>query len=278
MDDGSVAVLPDDERLTQTERLRLFGPMDDDILWVHRNGATLRRCSEIRKDNAGAWEAWQAAADRGDVDTADLEWVLHDHGVSVSDVRAQLDVAARVLDGLGIDVEWDADRLGLVFRFSDGRGGVIDEPLGLRNARFGPIRLFGVRSGEALSQEHILRGAVAFLEDVRPETVRRIDAAIFAVRHRIDVPAEALDGMTPRQREWVAAHVRLGAFRGHIVAFARDGCAERHYIYDGPDMDGAVRAIQGYVALMDERQGASEAAAMSMRDGSVGHSAGGMSA
>lgn len=274
MDGRATTMIPEDDRLTQTECFRLFEPMAGDTVWVNRDGVTLIPCRKVRDSDL---EAWRAAMVHGDADTVDLEWRVYDHGISRSDVRAQLEVAAQVLDDLGVGVEWDANHLGFGFRYGDGGGGVIDQPLGFQDVGFGPIRLFDIYTGEALSLEHIRLQAAAFLEGVALGLTRSIEATVFAAQHRIDVPAAVLDGMTLRQREWAGDSLRVGASGRRVVAFARDGCVEPHHIYDGPDMDEAVRTILEYAAAMEERQGSSDVAAMSMRGGGARHGAGGMS-
>lgn len=275
MDGGSVTTTPGEGRLTQSQRLWLFGPMGDETLWVDRSGVT---CPYLRIPKSDV-EAWHDARDRGVADTADLEWKLYDHGVTVTDVQAQLAVAARALDDLGIVVEWEADGLEFKFRHGNSDDGVYDEPLGLHEAGFGPIDLFDKRTGGALTEECIRLQAAAFIEGVKmTESLRRMDAGVFVARNRVDVPADALDGMAPWQREWVAGGLRLGASAGRVLAVARGEWTDLQYIYDGPNMNEAVRAIREYVARMGDRQAASGVAAMSVPGGGAGHGVGGVSA
>lgn len=275
MDGRTIAATPEDERLTQDECFHLFGPVVDDIVWMDRNGATLLALRDVPESDEAAW---QAAMERGDADTADLEWKLYDHGVTRSDVRAQLEVAARVLDDLGVGVEWEADHLGLMFRFGDRNGSIIDMSLSVRNVGFGPIRLFDNHSGGAFPPEHVRRQAVAYIEGVRFDLVHRIYATVFAAEHRIDIPGAALDGMAAEAREWVAKSVRLGAAGDHIVVFARDGHMGFRCIYEGSDMNEAVRAIQDVVPVMEGQESVNDVAAMAMRGGSDRHGTGGVSA
>lgn len=250
MDGGAIAAVPDGDRLTQAEIIGLFGPMDDEVVWVHRDGAALRPGRDVPESDE---RAWRAAMSRGDADTSSLEWSLHDHGVSRPDVRARLGVAARTLDEMGVEVEWDADGLGITF-LHDSRGdGVSREPIGVRGAIFSPVLLFDRHTGEAFPPEHVRHQAAAFMAGVNLDAARIFEATVFVGRHAIEVPAAATDGMTPWQREWVAARVRLGADGRRAVAFARDERTKPHCIYDGPDMDEAVRAIRERAARMEGR-------------------------
>lgn len=165
---------------------------------------------------------------------------------------------------------------GVCVRYGTSGGNVVDQPLSLRNVGFGPILIFDDDSGAALSPEHIRHQALALLEGAEVDLAHRIEAGAFAAEHRIDVPAAALDGMTPEQREWAGGSLRLGMFGKRVVAVARDECMRFHCIYDGPDMDEAVRAIRGYADLMERRGSVDEVAAMSMRNREPRHGVGGM--